>query len=318
MEDNDYYIQLIAKHLNGATSPDEEVALQQWLDSDPEHRLEFEALTKIWQTGGTVINSRRFDEKAAWKKVDPRARRLVWLRNLVAASVVLVLGASGWWYYTSHKKDAWQHVVASEDVRQLSLPDGSVVWLRRGAGLDYPNVFDQRFRQVELTGEAFFQPAADPSRPFRIHTAHATIEDIATSFLVKDYNAGGEVVVATGKVKLTGREDPSHPLVLSPGQKATITKNKLSLSGLGTPNFMSWKTGLLEFRQTPLDLVVQDINDHYKSSISIAPDLRAGAAEIKVTARFDHQPLEQVLEEVRLTTGLQTTQEKDTLFFIRQ
>jgi ferric-dicitrate binding protein FerR (iron transport regulator) len=187
--------------------------------------------------------------------------------------------------------------------------------LRKGAEIKFPTAFDSRSREVELNGEAFFQPAADPSRPFRIRTSHALIEDIGTAFLVKDSDAGGEVIVTSGKVKLTGKEDAGQPLILSPGQKATILKDKLSVSGLGTSNFMSWKTGLLDFQQTPLQQVVQDISDHYGTPVSVAPGLRSG--EIKVTARFDHQPLNQVLDEIKLTTGLQTVQVKDTLFFVR-
>jgi len=328
MEDNEH-IRLIAKHLSRSASPDEEAALRQWLDADPDHPIELEAMKKLWETSGIIFNGRRFDEKAAWKKIDPRQKaspdiyaspatfRRRWTKTLAAASVLLVIGA-GWWYYHGSRNPPLQHVLADGDVRQLTLPDGSMVWLRKGAELQYPPTFDSRSREVELSGEAFFAPAPDVFRPFRIHTSHVTIEDIGTSFLVKDRGTDGEVVVATGKVKLTANEDLSHPLILSPGQKATITKNKLSFSGMGTPNFISWKTGLLDFRQAPLDQVARDINDHFKVSVSIAPDLRSEAGNIKVTARFDHQPLEQVLEELRLATGLQTTQEKDTLFFVRK
>jgi len=332
MEDNEY-IRLITKHLSRETSPGEEASLQQWLAAAPENHLEFEALKNIWQTSGTVAGSRTFDTAAAWKNIDPararsshitrppHIRRSLWIRSLAAASILLLLGMGGW-YYIAHRHPPMQHIFASGNNQQIRLSDGSLVWLRKGAEMEYPALFGDRLRQVALRGEAFFQPAADPSRPFRILTPYATIEDIGTTFLVKDLikdrDAGGEVIVTSGKVKLTGKSAAAHPLILSPGQKATILQNKLSVSRLGTPNFMSWKTGLLEFRQTPLEQVVQDISDHYSTPVSIAPDLKDGIEEIKVTARFDHQPLNQVLEEIRLTTGLQTAQEKDTLFFVRQ
>ena len=321
MEDNEY-IRLITKHLSTETSPEEEASLQHWLAAAPENRLEFEALKNLWQTSGTAAGSRTFDTAAAWKTIDPahvRPPRLrsLWVRRLAAASILLLL-VTGGWYYFAHRHPPMQRVIASGDNRQISLPDGSLVWLRKGTEMEYPAVFSDKLRQVELRGEAFFQPAADPSRPFRILTPYATIEDIGTAFLIKDRDAGGEVIVTSGKVKLTGKEETGQPLIISPGQKATILKNKLSVSGLGTSNFMSWKTGLLEFRQTVLEQVVQDISDHYSTPVSIAPDLKDGKEEIKVTARFDHQPLNQVLEELRLTTGLQTAQEKDTLFFVRQ
>jgi ferric-dicitrate binding protein FerR (iron transport regulator) len=326
MEDNEY-IRLITKHLSQEASPDEEASLQYWLEADPGHRREFDALKNIWETGGAIIHKGAFDKNGAWEKIDLQSRpqgrprqtaipfRLLSLRTLAAASIILVLCITAVWYYAGRPLPL-QQVLATEDNLQLSLPDGSRVWLRKGAILRYPSRFEARLRQVQLRGEAFFQPASDPSRPFQVSTAHATIEDIGTTFLVRDEDSSDEVLVISGKVKFTDREDLSISQILSPGQKATILKNKLSLSGWGTPNVMSWKTGILEFRQTPLDQVVQDINNYYRTKLAVAPALQARAGEIKVTARFDHQPLNQVLDEIKLTTGLQIAREKDTLIFV--
>lgn len=323
MEEQEY-IRLIAKHLSQETSPEEEKDLLEWLDADPAHRMEYASIKKLWVSGNGVTGSRKYDTQAAWTKVDPaltgpsssgslpRIKKM-----LAAASIIIVIGA-GWWFYRSFTVSSLMEKLATEDVSMVTLSDGSKVWLRKGARLAYPPAFGKDVREVRLTGEAFFLPAADAAHPFRIITKHVTVEDIATSFLVNDQEPEGAVIVQTGKVKLTSNEGPAQQLLVSPGEKATIRNNKLSLSRQGTPNYDSWKTGLLEFRQTPLTEVVQDISDHYRSPVSIAPDLQAAAAGIKVTARFDHQPLHQVLDELRLTTGLRTIQEKDTLFFVHQ
>jgi len=338
MEDNEH-IRLITKLLSRETSPDEEALLQQWLEADPEHRLEFNALRNIWDTGGEVARDIQFDTAAAWEKIAPspaspskhkslppalpsakRTRsplRLLSPRMIAAASALFALCIAAGWYYLAHQHPL-QQVIAAADNQQLTLPDGSKIWLRQGAELKYPEHFDNARREVQLTGEAFFQPISDPARPFAIKTAHGSIEDIGTTFLVRNSDTTDEVLVITGKVKLTNEEDPSQSLVLSSGQKATILKNKLSPSGWGTPNMMSWKTGVLEFRQTPLDQIVQDINEHFGSKLAISPDLLTEAKTIKVTARFDHQPLEQALDEIKLTTGLHIMRIKDTLLFVRQ
>ena len=113
-------------------------------------------------------------------------------------------------------------------------------------------------------------------------------------------------------------DNPARPLILSSGQQATISNNKLSPSDWGSLNMMSWKTGVLEFRQTPLDQTVQDINDLFGSKLAIAPDLQPEAGRLKITARFDHQPFEQTVDEIKLATGLHIMRIKDTLFFVRQ
>ena len=327
MEDSEH-IRLITKHLSRETSPGEEALLQQWLEADPEHLQEFEAFRNVWDTGGEVVREMQFDTAAAWKKIAPapaapsahRSRsplRLLSPRWIAAASAILALCIAAGWYYQTHRHPM-QQIIAAADNQQLTLPDGSMVWLRKGARLRYPDTFDKTHREVQLTGEAFFQPISDPARPFTIMTSQGRIEDIGTTFLVRDNDSIDEVLVITGKVKLTNGEDPSQSLVLSSGQKATILKNKLSPSDWGTPNMMSWKTGVLEFRQTPLDQIVQDINDHFGSKLAIAPDLQPEADKIKVTARFDHQPLEQALDEIKLMTGLHIMRIKDTLLFVRQ
>jgi len=323
MEEQEY-IRLIAKHLNQETSPAEEKDLLEWLDADPAHRMEFTSIKKLWAAGSAVTGSRGYDTQAAWTKVDAvltgpsSSRRLPRIRKmLAAASIIIVIGA-GWWFYRSYTSSSLMEKLATEDVSTITLSDGSKVWLRKGARLAYPPAFGKDVREVRLTGEAFFMPAADAAHPFRIITKHVTVEDIATSFLVNDQEPEAAVIVQTGKVKLTSNDGPPQQLLVSSGEKATIRNNKLSLFRQGTPNYDSWKTGLLEFRQIPLTEVVQDISDHYRSPVSIAPDLQAAAAGIKVTARFDHQPLHQVLDELRLTTGLRTIQEKDTLFFVHQ
>ena len=75
---------------------------------------------------------------------------------------------------------------------------------------------------------------------------------------------------------------------------------------------------MLDFRDTPLDQAAQDVGDFYRMAVSLAPDLQASAGKINITARFKNQSLEEVLEELRLTTGLKINQERNTLFFSRQ
>jgi len=325
MEENEH-IRLITRHLSRETSSEEEASLRQWLEGDPAHRQQFDALRNVWDTSGDVIRDMPFDTAAAWEKIapsplppsvrrSPTPLRRLSPRLVAAASVLLALCIAAGWYYLT-RQHPLQQVIAAADNQQLTLPDGSKVWLRKGAGLKYQDPFNKGLREVQLTGEAFFQPISDPARPFRIRTIHGAIEDIGTTFLVRDRDSMDEVFVITGKVKLTTGEDPSQSLVLSSGQKATILKNKLSPSDWGTPNMMSWKTGALEFRQTPLDQVVQDINDHFGSQLNIAPGLEV--EKIKITARFDHQHLDQVLDEIKLLTGLHIIRIKDTLLFVRQ
>jgi ferric-dicitrate binding protein FerR (iron transport regulator) len=334
MEENEYTI-LILRRLSRQTSPAEEARLQHWLDADPVNLLEYQSVEKTWQDCGSVLHHRTFDQKAAWEKIDPlravspaisttRAahpqRSIARKTMLAAASILLVLSSAAWWYYTTLQRSSFRLITAEHVNREITLPDGSSVFLRKGATLRYPGSFNSTVREVELTGEAFFQLAHDPSKPFRVRTAHAIIEDIGTSFLVKNQGPRDEVIVTTGKIKLIDRNDTSNSVVITPGDKAILKENTPinAVERVTGTNFMSWKTQILDFRETPMEQVVQDVNEYYRVPLAIDPACQAEAAKIRMTAHFDNQPLKEVLDEIRLTTGLDTRQEKDILVFFRK
>ena len=313
MQESDY-IKLVLKHLDSEASPAEEEALQHWLEADQQHRLEYQALEKIWRDSGKVLNARSFNVEAALDKVENKiirslpqssTRSFSWKRTLAAASVLLILGSAGWWYLT---RPATHTITATTSLR-VALPDGSIVNLRKGAILSYSG------RTAELSGEAFFEPVHDPIHPFRISTTNAVFEDIGTSFLVNNKPNSDELTVVSGKVKFTEKANPSNNLILSSGHMALLDGNKFVTSETAGANVISWKTGILDFQRQPLQEVAADISDFYQMPVTLSPDLSDKARTIRVTARFDHQPLKEVLEEIQLMTGLSTRQEKGSFVF---
>jgi ferric-dicitrate binding protein FerR (iron transport regulator) len=318
MQDTDY-IKLVLKHLDSEASPAEEKALQNWLEADQLHRLEYQALEKIWRDSGKALNTRSFNVEAALDKVQHRlaihpaaatgpsapTRSLPWKRALAAASVLLILGSASWWFLTRPVT----HSITATTILRVALPDGSIVNLRRGAVLSYSG------RTAELSGEAFFEPVHDPSHPFRISTTHAIFEDIGTSFLINNKPNGDVLTVVSGKVKFTEKANPSNNLILSSGHMALLDGNKFVTSETTAANVISWKTGILDFQSQPLQDVAADISDFYQTPVTLSPDLLEKAGTIRVTARFDHQPLKDVLEEIQLMTGLSTRHEKGSFVF---
>ena len=304
------HIKLVLKHLDSETSPAEELALQHWLEADPRNRLEYQALEKIWRDSGKVLNARSFNVEAALDKVQhrltqPSPRSLPWKRVLAAASVVLLLGSASWWFLTRPVT----HSITATTTLRVALPDGSIVILRRGAVLSYSG------RTATLSGEAFFEPVHDPIHPFRISTTHAIFEDIGTSFLINNKSDGDELTVVSGKVKFKEKANPSNNLILSSGHMALLDGNKFVTSETAGANVISWKTGILDFQRQSLQEVAADISDFYQTPVTLSPDLTEKARTIRVTARFDHQPLKDVLEEIQLMTGLSTRHEKGSFVF---
>jgi transmembrane sensor len=239
-----------------------------------------------------------------------------WRRTLAAASVLLVLGATGWWFFSRSPVNLIRAETAS---LKVVLPDGSQVQLRKGATLSYSRAFAAgKERVVDLSGEAFFMPVHNPSQPFHIRTEHAVLQDIGTSFVVREDAATDELIVITGKVKFAEKADPSNSLILIEGQKAILSGSRFTTSGVTARNVIAWTNGILDFKDEPLQDVVADITDCYQTPVALDPHLSDKARAARVNARFAHQPLKDVLEEIRLTTGLSTRKEKDTFVFFQE
>src|SRR6185437_15508137 len=116
---------------------------------------------------------------------------------------------------------------------KIQLPDGSLVWLNADSRLTYRNADQGATREVQLTGEAYFEVAHDPVHPFLIHTATIDIRVLGTSFNVQCY--GNERTTETslfqGSVEVTLRSSPDKKIVLKPNEKLIVHNNQMAVSG---------------------------------------------------------------------------------------
>jgi len=329
---NDHIELLALKQLNGEASPSDQAELQQWLAAGPGHARQYAEWEKIWRQSGDALQEGAFDTVKAWQKLDAglkasaRAQRDRIHRTpppvigqqrrrklfLAAAVFIFILTPSIWWFY-QFKIHSMRHLLWAEKTdRRIALPDGSFVYLRQGSSLAFDPSFDREDRIVELKGEAFFEVAPGTHRPFTVKTRTGLIEDLGTSFQVREEKEWSEVVVVSGKVKFTDRDRPSNSIILPAGQKALLQSNGFNRGTISDSNFMAWKTGVLEFKATPLDQAASYIQDIYHVTVTFSPELTPHAATIRITARFEKQDLKEVLEEIRLTTGLRTRMNKDS------
>jgi ferric-dicitrate binding protein FerR (iron transport regulator) len=190
-----------------------------------------------------------------------------------AAVIVLLVGiGAGFLYITRQGLLNDKIVVASgNDQRnvEVTLPDGSKVWLNRNSRLTYTPDHGKETRNVSLSGEAFFDIAPDASKPFVIDAGKASVKVIGTSFNVITSNTldNVEVYVRTGKVMLS---DPSGSgsIVLEPGFVGTIGSEGAVSMVNENRNYMAWKTDTLVFEGAKLDVVFSDLRKVFNINIS--------------------------------------------------
>ena len=319
---DDQITEIIARKFQGTASQQDLASLQQWLEAAAENRRQYEELEQIWNKSDELFQSTTFSTATAWEKVDNTIRKKekrasVFPLKRLAIAVGFLTAVFTAWYIWRSGDASMQLVKASNANQPVTLPDGSSVVLRKGTTIQYASDFNGSVRRVELKGEAWFQVQPNTKQPFLVSTDHSTIKVLGTSFLVNATDESDEVIVSSGKVSMAGKQQDDKQVILTAGQKALLSDGELLQEAVSDSNYLAWKTGILEFRNTPLPDVLDHLSDYYDLQLIIPDTLLSSFQQLNINARFLNQPVSEVLEELRLTTGLQTKDEAGRIIFFR-
>jgi len=149
------------------------------------------------------------------------------LKN-VAAILMLPLIAFSIYQLSNHNNfELTEEYLAFGDKKEVVLPDGSLLWLKAGSKLIYPNKFSAKLRQVFLLGEAYIEVAKDKERPFVVSAGEVKVEVLGTKFNIKSYSEDESITIALmeGAVRMVAEHngDPITEL-LSPGDHISFNK----------------------------------------------------------------------------------------------
>lgn len=150
---------------------------------------------------------------------------------------------------------------------ELVLPDGTAVWLNAVSSIRFPTAFTGRDRTVELTGEAYFEVAKDPSRPFFVKVNGAVVDVLGTHFNINAYADETELKTSLleGSVKVSSGGKSS---VLTAGQEASIRPNGELIAEMGNVELaVAWKNGYFQFDRAPLPVIMRQIGRWYDLDI---------------------------------------------------
>lgn len=224
----------------------------------------------------------------------------------VAATVVLLSGLL--WFFTKETETipvAQVAAVTADQKIEKVLPDGSRVLLNRDSKLTYPESFADDSREVQLTGEAFFDIKPDPTKPFRIQVRNTTVQVLGTSFSIRAYTADVRVTVRTGKVKFSTK---TKEVTLVKDEQAVFDSKKDTLIKAlrFDANAMAFKTGRLVFEKEPLSNIIATLNEVYHADIHLANE---EFGKCPFNMNVTNENLEFVLSLTEETTGLHIRRE---------
>jgi len=305
MKDERIYI-LLSKHFLGETTQEEENEIQLFKAENAEEYL---ILKKLWNKNNIQI--KEYNIEAAWRRVNLDTlettkslsiNRLTFrkaLRIFAAAAAIVLLSIFAYQFFQNHSNTSQNQLVLNtvQGKQMINLADGSKIWLNDGATLTYPDSFDDSLRQVSLTGEAWFEIAKNPEKPFEINAINSFVRVLGTTFNVQTDSISTQVVVETGKVKVSSF-DKSKNVIITHGWSAKVNNIEVEKYASNNANYLSWKTGKFNFNNSNLIDIVRELNDYYGDSIIIeSTDL----SECKLTAKFDNTPLKDIISIIELT-----------------
>jgi ferric-dicitrate binding protein FerR (iron transport regulator) len=168
---------------------------------------------------------------------------------------------------------------------QLTLPDGTRVWLNAASSLRYPASFSGKERRVTVTGEVYFEVAANSALPFKVDAGNGTeINVLGTHFNINAYadNGGIKTTLLDGSVKVLAG---SSGVLLRPGQQAQTIAHAGAqpeikvISDPDTEKTMAWKNGLFNFENATLEEVMPQLERWYDIEVMYEkgiPNIRFG------------------------------------------
>lgn len=300
---------LLVSYWKDEATEAERQTVEQWLAASAENEQLFAQWQQAWQHAAAMADFEAIDVEANWKQVRQSitteqgpAKQIGFFPTVwrYAAAVLLIATVSFLTWQFS--KTDMISVTASLEPMNVSLPDGTEVWLNKGASLTYPERFADSSRQVELTGEAFFEVVHNPEKPFSVMAGDTETRVLGTSFNLNEKQGKAlELVLITGKVQFSKGEQAE---TLSPGDKVEVDEAGLvTKSRNERANFMSWKTRRLEFDSTAIRDVVLDIEQLYGVTVEIESEIFKNCP---LTTTFQNDPLDSVFETFNILFDAQT------------
>lgn len=279
----------------------------------------FEEIKTIWELSRNYqASSTEFNTSAAFQSFLQRAEkeeapvsetpeksgiiRLFSPANLLRYAAVFALLLVAVYFFTN-KTVTYE---GGQSGLYVHLEDGSDVWLKENAVLQVVEMTGNK-RQLQLSGDAYFDVEADTKRPFKVEMKGLTITVTGTRFVLQsDLSA---VEVYEGSVEVKGH---SKTINLNKNQKAAFTGNDFTYAGV-EGDFPDWVNPILAFDNVPLDRVVKDLEAFFGITIQLTGQKNWSACPF-TSGSLAETKLEDILTSLKLTYEMEIVKENDTLY----
>lgn len=292
----DEFIQLAEKYAKNKCSWGEKRAVEDFF--------------KKLQDNGQVIPFNLTEEKRDFllkrinSKINKPKNRLFHLYSRalkIAAIAITLLGIAFLANYLISNGNISQ-VAAKGEKKTILLPDGSQVILNSNSRISYSKNFKNK-RELELTGEAYFEVKKNPEKPFLVETEKIKTRVLGTSFNIKAYkNSQTKVSVNTGKVEVELKEISEKLILIKNQQLSLINSAEPLLSKDNSEDFIAWTKNTIVLKNTSLGETAKILENWYDIEISFTDK---ELQELKISGKFKDEKLINILKSIAIVKQLE-------------
>ncbi|MCY1501332.1 FecR protein [compost metagenome] len=253
-----------ARMQNAGAEHPQRAQFEAWLAAHPQHAAEYQAFAELW---GEFSSTRRTEALAQAMEQRRQRRRL--LQGGLCALLLAFGGGLGWHTWRQGPLELDLYTAIGEQ-REEHLRDGSELHLNADTRLHVH--YDDAQRQVELLrGEAIFEVARNPQRPFVIDSGLARVSVLGTRFVVNRLPDRLRVSVERGVVQVDSLSRPGDSLRLTAGQVLEVrTDGHLQRLPLAAANAFAFQRGNLVFEQADLAEIAASLSRYRQQPVQAA------------------------------------------------
>ncbi len=307
---DDTAIDWVARHARGALSPAEQTAFETWYDADYRHQGAYLRAQGLWES------LERTRVPAEWLSVDltaARRSRLDRRRILVGGGTFAAAAAVAAAFMLPRPQSL---KTAHGELRKVPLADRSLANLNTDSHVEVE--LTPTARHVRLVkGEAWFDVAKDPQKPFIVAVDDIRVQAVGTAFSVRRFASGVEVIVTEGVVETWRATDAANRRRLTAGEAAFVDADSPAISVAANPeieNRLAWRDGNIVLHNDTLGDAVAEFNRYNTQKIVVSePSL----LDLRFVGVYSARKPGQFAEAVKTLIGTSIEEMPDNIFIGR-
>lgn len=304
-------IEQLEKYLVGDASQQEKESVQQWIETDEKNRKEFATLRRLYDLALAHLP----DEAPPVRQ----QKRVFggWLKIAVAIAITFTCSYYFLKLAPAREEAAMQtlHIPAGQRA-ELTLTDGTKVWLNSLTTFSFPDRFSEASRDVFLEGEAYFEVAGDKTKPFSVHARSYDIRALGTEFNVIAYGSEQgkfETSLIEGEVEILS-PNCDRSIKLLPGNRIYETDGRPIVDAIPNYDHFLWRKGVISFENERVEDILKQLQLYYDIDIR---NENASVNNMRYTGKFRTKDgIEHVLNVLKIPTQLRYHKDDETNFIL--